>query len=106
MNERSNYIKFEKITVNDDFDNLETECSICFYKLENNIDDLIILECGHTFHFNCITTWYNNPDSNFRCPECNIQKNVKEIVYSKKTLEIEATKNAKKRCLKYRCLIC
>ena len=112
-NTSSNYIEIKNLDY--DIDNsVHNECAICFEDLTNTEQDLIVLDCNHKFHFNCITEWYNKPNSDFRCPECNIQKDVKEIIYSKKNLEnkkrIENAKaiekQSKKTCFKETCSIC
>jgi len=44
-------------------------CCICHEDLESNIYTLP--ECGHTFHTNCIMTWFRAPNGNNKCPLCN-----------------------------------
>lgn len=51
----------------------EKFCSICFDN-ENN-DSLILLECNHMFHFECVNEWYKKGDSKkfhkvLTCPYC------------------------------------
>ena len=48
-------------------DNIDEEvCSICYDSLENNI---VEIECGHTYHTNCIVKWFRTGNKN--CPLCN-----------------------------------
>jgi len=44
-------------------------CCICHENLETNTHTL--LECNHTFHTNCIMTWFRSPTGNNKCPLCN-----------------------------------
>ena len=49
------------------------ECSICLNKLNKNTK---ALECGHTFHYNCIKTVENTLSiqyMKFSCPLCRHQ---------------------------------
>jgi hypothetical protein len=49
------------------------KCSICYnYMLEKNI---VIIECKHKFHFNCLDTWKKKSNS---CPLCrkDIEKTI------------------------------
>ena len=34
-----------------------SECNIC---LKNNDDSSINLDCGHTFHYDCICLWFTH----------------------------------------------
>ena len=44
-------------------------CAICRESLN---DELYTLpECNHTFHTNCIMTWFRAPTGNNKCPLCN-----------------------------------
>ena len=47
-------------------DNNSNNCSICLIEL-NNPDDIIKLNCSHTYHNNCIKLWFNK---NQTCPLC------------------------------------
>lgn len=61
---------------------LYDECPICLEDLNKNI---AITNCGHQFHFECLSNWiYSQKKIIFTCPSCN--KNPCEIinVYSKK----------------------
>lgn len=49
----------------DQKENEETECSICY---ESYKDDYGVLKCKHTFCFNCIDQWSKQKNS---CPLCN-----------------------------------
>jgi len=46
-------------------------CSICLENLHNNNKQIRTISCGHTFHQNCIDSWFNerpiNPSCPFRC---------------------------------------
>ena len=44
-------------------------CCVCHENLESNIYTLP--ECNHTFHTNCIMTWFRAPSGNNKCPLCN-----------------------------------
>ena len=43
------------------------ECSICISNIDPERDDIIDLDCGHSFHTNCIHMWLNVNNS---CPNC------------------------------------
>ena len=58
------------------------ECPICLEDLDKNI---AITNCGHQFHFECLSNWiYSQKKIIFTCPSCN--QNPCEIIniYSKK----------------------
>ena len=46
----------------------EPECAVCMCELEKG-DAMGQLECGHTFHKDCIVEWLGNEPS---CPMCGI----------------------------------
>ena len=61
---------------------LYDECPIC---LEDLVTSIAKTNCGHQFHFECLSNWiYSQKKIIFTCPFCN--KNPCEIinVYSKK----------------------
>jgi len=43
------------------------ECSICISNIVPERDDIVDLDCGHSFHTNCINMWLNVNNS---CPNC------------------------------------
>lgn len=45
------------------------KCAICHENLES--DTYTLPECNHTFHTNCIITWFRAPSGSSRCPLCN-----------------------------------
>jgi len=45
-------------------------CCICHENLESSITHTLP-ECNHTFHTNCIMTWFRAPTGNNKCPLCN-----------------------------------
>lgn len=60
----------------------EKFCSICFDN-ENN-ESLILLECNHIFHFECINEWYKKGDNKkfdkpLTCPYCRSVAFIKSI---------------------------
>lgn len=57
----------------------EDECMICLEKLET---DIAVLQCGHKYHFDCITQW-NNKTHDLRklCTICEIDNEI-VTVYS------------------------
>ena len=34
-------------------------CNICTENIDKNKNNIIILKCGHEYHNNCITEWFN-----------------------------------------------
>jgi hypothetical protein len=47
--------------------NLEEVCTICQDNIETSQEVRNLTHCNHTFHINCIDTWFQN---NVRCPTC------------------------------------
>lgn len=60
---------------NDNDDNDNNACQICFLKIDKS-DDVEVLKCSHSFHYQCIKSWFikvlNNPTvyKNKKCPYC------------------------------------
>ena len=57
-----------------DYNNKEknNNCIICFENY-NPEDKLIIIKCGHIFHYDCLKKWFiplNSTEVNNSCPEC------------------------------------
>ena len=44
-------------------------CTICHENLENEL--YVLPECNHTFHTNCIITWFRMNNCTKKCPLCN-----------------------------------
>ena len=69
--------------------NNNQECIICLEILNN---DIVILSCGHNFHYKCIQDWIKSKKSlvNF-CPLCNDYKNVEivNIINNEPIIEIQ-----------------
>lgn len=56
--------------------NSNEDCIICFCTMNNSEKINISLECGHSFHSDCIDTWYlNNPEEFRFCPVCRKKSN-------------------------------
>lgn len=55
------------------------ECSICLELLDNKYQ-IYVLECGHQYHTTCLTDWYKNPIANYKCPLCNEQSDIINII--------------------------
>jgi len=67
-------------------------CSICHENLENELYTLP--ECNHTFHTNCVITWFRMSDCTKNCPLCNNNgintiKDVKNTQWYDRTLAME-----------------
>ena len=43
------------------------ECSICLQPVQEDSENAVTLDCGHTFHLKCINMWLN---FNNTCPNC------------------------------------
>ena len=64
--------------IDKDINNDETECLICFDKTTdlNNVNDMITLECNHSFCYDCLLESYKGVKCNFSntihriCPYC------------------------------------
>ena len=70
-------ITFNKESVLD-FDN--KECIICLNTFDENATNKVILECGHSFHYECILSWF---DKKMTCPYCQ-----KKFVWQRATKKI------------------
>jgi hypothetical protein len=55
----------------------DCECSIC---LDHTVDSMNggKLPCGHTFHHNCIVSWFSK--KKFTCPNCRVSVNILSIL--------------------------
>lgn len=55
--------------------NLDEVCTICQDAIETSQDVRRLTHCNHSFHVNCIDTWFQ---SNVRCPTCrhDIRENI------------------------------
>jgi hypothetical protein len=60
---------------------IDNNCSICF-ELFNNNDNVIILNCNHVYHNNCINEWVKYKSE---CPIC--RKEIECINEEKKEIE-------------------
>lgn len=74
----------------------EMDCSICFELMDSDIDSNIAkLECGHIFHYKCISDWMNQKkmgpnDEHELCPYCRqkiVIKNESELNDTYKTID-------------------
>lgn len=54
------------------------ECSICLELLDDKYQQYI-LKCGHKYHTTCLSEWYKNENSNYKCPQCNIPSEIINI---------------------------
>lgn len=49
-------------------------CSICLNVMQNSAErQLFVLECGHSFHGDCVSVWLRWAKLFFRCVTCEIQ---------------------------------
>ena len=48
--------------------NTHNECSICYTDFHAN--DVLTLHCGHSYHKDCIKSWYLKGSSGTSCPMC------------------------------------
>lgn len=58
----------------------QNECSICFELLTDRSKDVGVLECNHKFHMECIYEWFSTANSNFKCPNCFVQRDIVAII--------------------------
>ena len=73
------------------FENLDIECPICFELFDDSLD-IAELECKHKYHFECLTQWYNKPETKYKCPSCYVQRDIIKIHPKKPSI-----KNAKSK---------
>lgn len=50
----------------------EDACPICYENWKDGEESIIRTHCGHTFHRECLTTWFGNAEiaSANTCPSC------------------------------------
>ena len=53
-------------------------CSICYG--EGN-EYTITISCGHDFHINCLTKWWETKDGYANCPMCRREQGQEEFDY-------------------------
>ena len=44
-------------------------CSICYEHYENG-EDIFTLNCNHSYHYNCVMTWFITNNNYMTCPYC------------------------------------
>ena len=49
------------------------ECAICIDKITNK-QKIITLNCGHTFHKNCLQNWVKKQTSEYNNPSCPLDR--------------------------------
>ena len=60
----------------------DTECMIC---LEEMVDNIAVLKCGHKFHFDCISEWANKKNNFFNlCTVCPQENEIVNIIHMNK----------------------
>lgn len=55
------------------------ECTICFDDIIGGRHDIAFLDCKHIYHYNCLLKWYSNPNANYSCPLCNVQRDITNV---------------------------
>ena len=53
-------------------------CSICYG--EDN-ERSIVTSCGHAFHINCLTKWWETKEGDANCPMCRYYHDTEEFDY-------------------------
>ena len=84
----------------EDLINNNEECIICLEEFNQN-KNIVILNCGHKFHEDCINKWFcfdikNNKKDFFQynaCPMCNKGTTIKKRYKRLRNLEYEKNKN-------------
>ena len=71
--------------------NMNDDCHICLEAKDKK--DLIILNCGHSFHASCLFEWF---DRNMLCPLCMKKKSILFSTISK--YSYDKNKTTKKQC--------
>ena len=59
-----------------------------FCVLLDELFDVAKLECMHEFHLNCLTEWYNKPNTQYKCPCCYVPRNILTVRAAKKSKKI------------------
>lgn len=85
---------FDNVIENEEEEEEVEVCSICLESITNN-SSVIILECSHSFHFNCIlqNSISNNNQFVDSCPNCRVNitetRLIKNIINETNTLKTE-----------------
>ena len=83
---------------------LYDECPICFDLLDTT-QEVCTLECNHKFHLECLIDWYRRPNSNYKCPNCYVHRDIILIENTRKVIPKENKKvkqiykNTNKKCV-------
>eukprot|EP01084_Bolivina_argentea_P257390 433636_1 len=73
------------------------KCSICLFEMFNN---LMVTECGHVFHENCISCWMNISDFCPVCKECTDYTKLYLDIKCNEHIELKEEINSLKNKLK------
>jgi hypothetical protein len=85
----------DKIKIDDTLSE-DTECSICYMPLENQVSEL---RCNHKYHYNCILSWVNT-GRGVNCPLC--RSNIEDCSDCDNTKIITTTERFVVQPLEYR----
>ena len=72
------------------------------FDLLDTTQEVCTLECNHKFHLDCLIDWYRRPNSNYKCPNCYVHRdiilieNTKKVVPEKNNTDKYIFKNNKK----------
>tara|TARA_Y100001970_G_C13888374_1_gene677385 strand:+ start:471 stop:767 length:297 start_codon:yes stop_codon:yes gene_type:complete len=55
------------------------ECVICLEDLKNNV---VVLDCNHKYHYDCIQSWYLKKNV-LKCPLCRCESEIVNIINTK-----------------------
>lgn len=68
------------------------ECSICLEELSNKF---LILNCKHRYHIECYSDWRSKINNDI-CPDCNIEREIVDIIDITYDNNIESEKETKR----------
>ena len=61
--------------------NINDNCSICLETINNNNNTILLKDCNHIFHYECIKKWIIEKETDSSCPLC--KKKINNILINK-----------------------
>ena len=75
---------------------ISENCVICWESFDSS-KNIIIFECNHLIHWDCITTWYEKSNSKTICLNCNVERDITSIIVKDGCEYVEETTSAENK---------